>query len=248
MKNTNPFPKTPNFSLELLWNLLFPRRCPVCNDVVIPKGHLICPTCIPKLSLVKEPTCRKCGKEMIIHTAEYCFDCTKHKRTFEYGKVLLNYNDTAKTSMSKIKYNNKREYLDFYGEAICRRYKKQIARMNADALVPVPIHKSRKRERGFNQAEVLADKISKHTGIPVFPDALLRSKKTAPQKVLNPGERLKNLEEAFLPGQIPQGINTVILIDDIYTTGSTIEACTRALRRAGVKKIYFLTICIGRGQ
>ncbi|MFW6680610.1 double zinc ribbon domain-containing protein [Lacrimispora sp. AGF001] len=229
-------------------DLLFPRRCPVCDGIVMPKGRLICPDCVRVLSFVKDPVCKKCGKELFSSDMEYCFDCVKHRRTFEYGRALINYDEHAKTSMAKIKYKNKREYLDFYGDAISLRYEKLIRRMEADGLVPVPVHPSRKKERGFNQAEVLAQKIGAKLNIPVFPDILVRNKKTMPQKALNPTERLKNLEEAFMPGKIVAGVKNVILIDDIYTTGSTVEACTRVLKKSGINKVYILTICIGRGQ
>lgn len=228
--------------------LLFPRRCPVCDGIVVPRGGLICAGCVRKLSFVKGAVCKRCGKEIASREAEFCFDCTKHRRSFEYGRALVNYDAVAKKSMAKIKYGNKREYLDFYAEALCMRYGKEIMRMEADALVPVPVHPSRRRQRGFNQAEVLAEGIGRRLGIAVCGEVLRREKKTAPQKELGPQERLKNLEEAFAAGAVPEWLERVILVDDIYTTGSTIEACTRALKRAGVKKVYFLSICIGRGQ
>lgn len=231
-----------------LTDLLFPRRCPVCGDIVLPRGELICPACVKKLSFVKQPVCKKCGKEISSAEREYCLDCTKHKRSFDYGRALLNYNDTAKKSMADIKYRNTREYLDFYAEAVCLRYGTALLRLGADALVPVPVHPSRRRQRGFNQAEIFACRIGARLGIPVRTELLVRSKKTAPQKQLNPKERLHNLEEAFTAGEVPEGVRRVILVDDIYTTGSTIEACTRALLRAGVKNVYFIAICIGRGQ
>lgn len=237
-----------NRIIKIVADILFPRRCPVCDEIVLPRGGLICPECVKSLSFVKGPVCKKCGKEVFSDRLEYCFDCTKHTRSFESGRALINYNDAAKDSMVKIKYKNKREYIDFYTEAICRRYEKQIARMGADVLVPVPVHPSRMKTRGYNQAELLARGIGRSLGIPVRSDLLRRSRKTAPQKELNPAERLKNLEQAFEAEGNFAGIETVILIDDIYTTGSTIEACTRALKRAGVKTVYFLTICIGRGQ
>ncbi|SEU05503.1 ComF family protein [Lacrimispora sphenoides] len=229
-------------------DLLFPRRCPVCDEIVMPKGGLICPECVKKLSFVKNPVCKRCGKEVISTDIEYCFDCVRHKRTFEYGRALLNYDETAGSSMAKIKYKNKREYLDFYEEAIYARYGKLIRRMEADVLVPVPVHPSRKKERGFNQAEILARRIGEHLGLAVCPSMLVRNKKTMPQKGLDPAGRLKNLEEAFSAGNMIEGVEGVILVDDIYTTGSTIEACTRALKKAGIKRVYFLAICIGRGQ
>ncbi|MCC8026958.1 MAG: ComF family protein [Clostridium sp.] len=229
-------------------DILFPRRCPVCFQIVLPKGALICPDCIRKLSWVRRPTCKKCGKEVIADTIEYCFDCSKGRRTFEWGAALINYDERAGRSMAAIKYKNKREYLDFYSEAMCRKLGKRLLSMKADALVPVPVHSSRMRARGFNQAQELACGISQKLGIPMDTSILKRSRKTVPQKNLDPAARLKNLEQAFTAGPVPPHIRRVILIDDIYTTGSTIEACTRVLRSAGVEKVYFAVIFIGNGQ
>lgn len=231
-----------------LIDALFPRRCPVCNDIVLPKGQLICPSCVKKLSFVKSPVCKKCGKEILNNSVEYCFDCTRHKRSFDYGIALVNYNDASKNSMAGIKYRNKREYLDFYTEAALHFCKERLQNMNADALIPIPVHPSRMRQRGFNQAEVLARGLAKGLELPVCTDLLLRNKKTEPQKVLSPAQRLKNLEKAFVVSTVPDGLERVILVDDIYTTGSTIEACARALKRSGIKNVYFFTVCIGQGQ
>lgn len=240
----DPIKKIHNYFLDIL----FPRRCPVCSQIVMPKGDLICPGCMKKLSWVRRPTCKKCGKEVISDTIEYCYDCTKHKRSFDYGLSLINYDDIASRSMAQIKYNNKREYLDFYSEAMFRGLGPRILQMKADAFIPIPVHPSRLKTRGFNQAEELAVRLSDKLGIPVNTMILKRSKKTAPQKSLNPSERLHNLEQAFAVNTLPPGLRSVILIDDIYTTGSTIEACTRALKKAGIEHVYFVTIFIGHGQ
>lgn len=231
-----------------LVGLLYPRCCPVCGEIVVPNGELICPACISRLSFVKEPVCKKCGKELTSEVAEYCFDCSKHRHSFEYGRALLNYNEAAQKSMVKIKYKNKREYLDYYVAEVCARYEKHLYRMNADALIPIPVHPTRMRQRGFNQAELLACGIGKKLNIPVCTDALMRNKKTLPQKTLSPSERLKNLEEAFIAGEMVRDLRSIILVDDIYTTGSTIEACTRALLKAGVQSVYFVALCIGSGN
>lgn len=246
-------------ALKPVISLLFPRRCPVCGDIVQPEGALICPACVPKLSPVRQPTCRKCGKEVFGDHIEYCMDCTRHRHSFESGAALLNYNDAARESMAAIKYRNKREYLDFYAQAIAFRHGKWMTRLQADALIPVPVHPARQRKRGFNQAEELAVRLSRLTGIPVLSNLLIRIRRTAPQKELNPAERMKNLQQAFAvsdayqhtfsqqnnPSLIP---SRVILVDDIYTTGSTMECCTRILKQAGVREVYFITICIGNGK
>ena len=233
---------------EAVISLLFPRRCPVCERIVTPKGAYICPVCAKKLSFVKAPVCFKCGKE-IGDGREYCQDCMRHPRTFERGIALLNYNEKASRSVSRIKYGGRREYLDYYGKAMAERLGSAICRMKAQTLVPVPVHPARLRERGFNQAAELAARLGELLPLPIDDGLLIRAKKTARQKDLNPAQRLANLEQAFsVPerrkkeGKLPE---SVILVDDIYTTGSTIEACTRALKAAGVKRVYFVSICIG---
>lgn len=231
-----------------LTDVLFPRRCPVCGEIVMPKGSLICPPCLKKLSYVKSPTCKKCGKEVIGDRIEYCYDCTRHKRTFDYGVALFHYNEGAKTAMAGIKYKNKREYLDFFAQEAVKHCGKRLTDMKADVLIPIPVHPSRLRKRGFNQAEVLAAQLSDALGIPVERDFLKRTRRTEAQKNLSPAERLKNLESAFAAERFPAGIKSAILIDDIYTTGSTIEACARTLKRAGLTKVYFFAVCIGQGQ
>ncbi len=233
---------------EYIINLFFPRRCPVCGDIVQPFGELICPGCVGKLSPVGQPVCKKCGKEVESRQMEYCRDCARTPKAFEQNFALLNYNSAASRSMSAIKYKGRREYLDFYSQAACRRFAKTIRRLSPDAIVPVPIHPTRMRARGFNQAELLARRIGTQLEIPVFPKALRRAKKTLPQKQLNQQERLKNLRQAFVPGNLPPEVGTVLLVDDIYTTGSTLEACAQALKAMGVKKVYGLTLCIGHNS
>lgn len=225
--------------------LLFPRRCPVCENITDPPGNLICLSCVSKLSPVRQPTCRKCGKELFREQAEYCFDCSRRKRSFESGAALLNYNEAAKKSMAAIKYRNKREFLDFYAEAMAYRFRPIIKNWYPDVLIPVPVHPSRRRKRGFNQAEELARRLSRILDIPIENRLLVRRRKTAPQRELNPQQRLANLQQAFAvnPGRpVPQ---RVVLVDDIYTTGSTMEVCSRVLKAAGVREIHFLVICIG---
>ncbi|MCC8125887.1 MAG: ComF family protein [Clostridiales bacterium] len=234
-------------SLNII-DLLFPRRCPVCGGIVQPEGLLICPECVSKLSFVHEPICKICGKELISDRQETCEDCARHRRSFETGRALLNYNQAARASMTAIKYKNKREYLDFYGEVMSRRFEPFIQRIRPQALVPVPVHPARRRIRGFNQAEELARRMGVAWKIPVEGDLLIRTKNTAPQKELGAAGRLQNLQKAFaVPetarrGELPQRI---VLVDDIYTTGSTIEACTRVLKASGVAEVYFLSVCTG---
>lgn len=138
-----------NYIIETILDLLFPRRCPVCGQIIMPKGNLICPGCIRKLSWVRGPVCKCCGKEIISETAEYCSDCAIHPRSFSNGMALLNYNEISAPSLAKIKYHNRREYLDFYAETAYRKYAARIARLSPDLIIPVPVHKSRMKKEAL---------------------------------------------------------------------------------------------------
>lgn len=113
--------------------------------------------------------------------------------------------------------------------------------------MPVPLHPSRKRKRGYNQAQILAEEIGKILEIPVDSKSLIRTRKTSPQKKLGHKERKKNLKHAFAVKHTFQTVKRVLLVDDIYTTGNTIDAVSNVLKQKGVENVYFLTISIGQG-
>ena len=245
-KHSNHIKAFLEYSRQAAADLLFPRRCPVCGGVAMPKGRLICPACLKQLSFVSSPACMKCGKEIGIREQEYCADCIRRKKSFTRGFALLNYDSRAAVSMAAVKYHNKREYLDFYARAAALRFEKQFRQAGIQVIVPVPVHASRLKTRGFNQAAVLAEKLSAELGIP-WEELLIRVKKTDPQKSLGSAERLKNLRGAFEAEQEAGKWERVLLVDDIYTTGSTAEICSRALLKTGVKQVFVFAVCIGHG-
>lgn len=245
-KHSNHIKAFLEYSRQAAADLLFPRRCPVCGGVAMPKGRLICPACLKQLSFVSSPACTKCGKEIGSREQEYCADCIRRKKSFTRGFALLNYDSRAAVSMAAVKYHNKREYLDFYARAAALRFGKQFRQAGIQVIVPVPVHASRLKARGFNQAAVLAEKLSAELGIP-WEELLIRVKKTDPQKSLGSAERLKNLRGAFEAEQEAGKWERVLLVDDIYTTGSTAEICSRALLKTGVKQVFVFAVCIGHG-
>ncbi len=245
-KNYNHIKAFLEYPCRMAEDLLFPRRCPVCGGVVMPKGRLICPSCLKQLSFVSSPVCMKCGKEIESREQEYCGDCLRRKKSFERGFALLNYDNRAAVSMAAVKYHNKREYLDFYARAAALRFEKQFKQAGIQVIVPVPVHASRLKARGFNQAAVLAKKLSAELGIP-WEELLVRVKKTDPQKGLGSSDRLKNLRGAFEAKEAVRTWERVLLVDDIYTTGSTAEICSRVLLGAGVKQVFIFAVCIGHG-
>ncbi len=230
----------------LCLQLLFPLRCPVCDDIVAPFGRKICPLCRQKLRYVTEPVCMKCGKQLEEEEQEYCRDCAAVKHLFTRGRALYEY-DSAAASVYRFKYNGRREYADFYGEEIARHLGDFISRVRPQALIPIPLHPARRRKRGYNQAFLLARAISRYTGVPVCDKMLVRIKNTVPLKQLNPGERQNNLKKAFHIKGNDVKLKTILLIDDIYTTGSTMDEAAAVLLKAGTENVYFITVACGRG-
>lgn len=240
-------------------SICFPRHCPVCGGVVKCVGEnredevLICTYCRETLQYVSEPYCMKCGKPLADREKLYCFDCEdKRKREipsyYERGVALFTYQSAGK-GLLDVKYHNRREYAAFYGREAARRYGSLICRdWKPDVIVPVPVHVMRRWERGYNQAELYGAEISNALGIPMRSRLLVRTKRTTAQKKLRPEERLMNLNRAFMLGEPVTGIRSVLLVDDVYTTGSTIEANARVLRKAGVERVYFLAMAIGTGR
>ncbi len=228
-------------------NMLYPRRCPICSDIAMPKGELVCPECMDNIPYVKEPRCYRCGKELRDERTEYCFDCSKHTMYYEKGVSLFRYNHVMRRAMDGFKYKNRQEYADFFTAELIRVYGDVMQSWGADAIIPIPIHKSRRKVRGYNQAELLAEPISEFLKVPMEAKLIVRTRKTKPQNKLNDKERQKNIEGAFKIAENVVQLKKVILVDDIYTTGSTINACARLLREAGVKQVYFACVCIGTG-
>lgn len=237
---------------QKILDIIYPVRCPVCKEIVIPKGDRICPSCKGKLPYISEPRCMKCSKPIEQEEKEFCSDCERKGYHYDRGHAVWIYDDLMKESIADYKYRGKKEYARFYIDEIIRIYGEYVRKLSPDALVPIPLHRSKYLERGYNQADILARGIGKELGIPVLSDLLIRNKKTMPQKKLSDKERLRNLLEAFqYNGKAAMGyrhkIKRVLLVDDIYTTGSTVEACANVLKAQGILEVHFLVLCIGKG-
>ena len=236
--------------VNMIMDIFFPRRCPLCNEIVIPKDKKACISCVENLPFIQEPRCKRCSKPVVVQEQEYCYDCEKSVHHYEKGYGVFLYEGTIKKSLMDYKFRGMKQYASFYTEQIIKDIGEKLRRLNCDLLIPVPLHKRKKRIRGFNQAQLLAKGLEQYLNIPVVENVLVRTKYTTPQKKLNDKERLYNLIEAFAVSKdnVSQIIdNKILIVDDIYTTGSTIEACSNVLLKAGARSIYFVTVCIGNG-
>ena len=229
---------------------VYPRRCPSCRGVTA-SDALICPECGKAFKLIAPPYCCKCGRHVAEGT-EYCDECASKAHSYSFGISVFEYDGRMKRSMSDFKFNGWRENADYYISETLRLHSDDITGFCPDILVPVPIHRSKRAYRGYNQAEILAEGIGNKLGIRVVNDLLLRRKKTRAQKQLGAESRGANLENAFIcdteryeKEYIIGSFRRVMLVDDIYTTGSTMEGCTRALLDAGVCQVGILSIAAG---
>lgn len=227
--------------------ILYPARCPVCHGVIRGKGDLCLP-CRNKLPYVKEPLCKKCGKEIEKPEQEYCRDCQRFSHGFDRGAAVFAYNDIMQRSIAMFKYHNRREYAKFYAKEMAQHCRRFIERCAPEVIIPIPIHKKKMRQRGFNQAELVARGLGKLLKIPVDTTYLIRAENTIPQKELSRQQRKANLKKAFMIKKTDQCYRRVLLVDDIYTTGATIDAVSELLKEKGAKNIFFLTICVGRNE
>lgn len=232
--------------LENFWRIFFPAVCPICGRV-LGKETKICDDCKKEVAVIKEPRCIKCGKPLITDEKLYCKDCEKKKHYFDKGVSVFEYSDVFKESMYRFKYGNAREYADYYGNVAATKYAELLKEWNIEVIIPVPMYNKKEKKRGYNQATVFGRALSKYTGLKLDTCVLIRSKNTVPQKELNDEQRRENLRDAFkIDAERIKGVHSVLLVDDIYTTGSTIDACARLLKQAGVEKVYFLCISSGR--
>ena len=226
--------------------LLFPRRCVVCDEPVEAGKEPVCPVCREELRYIEEPLCMKCGKQLL-EEQEYCEDSRSREHAYTQGRSVFQYASVS-DAMFRFKNRGRREYADFFAWEMYWRTKEWLLTVRPDALVPVSIHRKRMKMRGYNQAALLAERLSAYTGIPVLENWLVREENTAPLKDLGVQERQNNLKRAFKIVRNDVKLNTIVIIDDIYTTGSTIDAIAQVIRQHMYCRVYFLTVAIGRGN
>ena len=231
--------------LNNISKLLFPNRCPACGDVMEDDGTYIHEECRRYFRLIREPRCFKCGRTLADSEDDICSECRKKRHSYKYGLSLFEYNETARRSMIDFKGKGIRRNGDFYADEMTYELGALIKRFSPQVLVPVPITKRKLYERGFNQSEYIAGILGKKLDIPVDCDILYRTGKgNKSQKQLSGRER-SGIKDSGFECVDDMPYRDVCIIDDVYTTGNTIESCTRALMRAGAVNVGFVTVFSG---
>lgn len=233
-------------NVRRLMSFLYPDRCAVCDEVV-ESGNTLCKECSQKIRPLHGDTCHRCGKLLTDTDRLYCYDCSRKIHFYERGFAIFEYSDIKK-SLYRFKYSGRAEYAAFYAFAADRVYGKTLKELDLDAIVPIPIHKRRLAVRGYNQAEEFAKELSKRINTPVMSNLIRRCKSTVPLKKLSEEERKNNLKNAFIIAANDVKLKKILLVDDIYTTGATIDTVSALFKEHGVEKIYFITVAIGAGM
>ncbi len=221
------------FISHIVLDFIFPPLCVLCDSTINSGNRLLCEKCQQKLPKLKNPLL---PAEKLTHPPD-------PPVWFDKTLALFEYNTDVQKLIHLCKYKNMPKFSLYFGELLGKVILQQPELKEVDMLLPIPLHISRYRERGYNQSALLASGITKFSGVPVYKNILKRNKYTPPQAKLKREERVKNLHGAFTVKNSTIIKNTcVAVVDDVVTTGTTVNECARVLRSAGAKKVVIISI------
>ncbi len=227
-------------------DLLVPRRCAGCGSACreVP-NHYWCASCHEGLPWVRAPLCPLCGRPYFdspTSSNHVCGDCLLVPPPFDGARSAALYSDIVRKRIHEVKFGGRLYWIPPLVQLLVDCLEEWSLK-GLDGLVAVPLHVKRVRQRGFNQSALLAELLGKRLRMPVCRDALVRSRWTEPQTRLKREERLKNVAHAFAVGNRSSVRGrSILLIDDVHTTGSTVAACTLTLKEARAERVYVLTV------
>jgi ComF family protein len=228
-------------ALRYVVDFALPPRCPGCG-VITPDPHRFCLACWRSLTFLGEPCCARCGLPFDYGGGEdaECGRCLAHPPRFDRLRAAVAYGETARAVALKLKYSGR----PGMAETLARFIERHLdARAGEALLVPVPLHRWRIWKRGYNQAALIASALSRRTGLPAELDLLRRIKATPTLRGLGRRERALAVRGAFrVPNEAKAALagRRVILVDDVFTSGATANACAKALKRAGAGRVEVL--------
>ncbi len=236
---------------KILLNLIFPEKniCFICDryDEEIGWSYL-CNECGRELVFIDDNKCSKCGKPLELgYSPNICPDCKQNHHYFEKAVAPLEYIGLTKKAIYKYKYNKKSYMYKLFGKLIVRALKDSDIIHNVDLVVPIPLYRKKKLDRGFNQAELLTKYIAKELNFKMSNNNLVRIRRTSTQNKLSKLARRKNVLNAFkIRNEEAFEKKRILLIDDILTTGATVDECSKLILRSGAQKVYVATVATGR--
>ena len=235
-----------------LLDLIFPPRCSVCRDFLCktetrgdPGSHVICRTCRDDFREVASPVCPLCGLPLAswIEEDHYCENCLRQRPHYAWARAAYFYEGSVREAIHQFKFAGKSHLAGPLGKLLASAMKDWLPDLNNYLLMPVPLHPRRLRERGFNQSLLLARQVASRLGAELDYLSLRRVRYTKPQTGLKGDDRRKNVRRAFsCTNHSPLKERNVILVDDVTTTGNTLNECARALKRSGAKYVYGIAL------
>jgi len=232
---------------EAILDILYPQNiaCILCQkraSDIDDKG--LCRACADTLPTIAPPVCQKCGRP--VGEDGICIDCAYVRYHFEQAVSVLHYTPEIKRLIHRFKYDGISYLSRIMGWWMAQAFKQRCG-WKVDIIMPVPLHPKRQRQRGFNQSALLARELGRYIGVSVNEGVLIRKKYTTAQAGLNKFQRMQNLQGAFEVREIEavRG-KTILLVDDVFTTGSTVDECSKVLMQARAQRVYVLTLAVGR--
>jgi competence protein ComFC len=236
-------------ALDALAAIVFPAPCRVCGATLTNASRIpICETCLTSFIEISEPMCQCCGRPFISPVAAQaiqplCRLCRAQEYAFERARSYAIYNDALVSAITLLKYEQVTRLGNWFAARLAGVVAKAGKNLRADVVVPVPLHPARQRERGYNQAELIARPLARRLGLKLGPYLLVRTKPRPAQLLLSRRQRWESVRGAYA---IRAGVRVdklrVLLVDDVLTTGATLDACSRALLDAGAESVVGVTV------
>lgn len=233
-----------NMLISRLLDILFPPKCSFCKTIIKHNKYCLCNECLKDIRFIKNG-CDICGKSKPTGYKEICPNCIVTKHFFDKCVSVFEYRSQVKSAIIRYKFFGKREIAKTFAKML----EDKISRFeDIDYITSVPLHAAKLRIRGFNQCDLIARILSKDLDLKFDNKILIKTKDTKSQSLLNRGNRLKNLKNAFEILDTSKIANkNILLIDDIYTTGATVSECAKCLKQGGANKVFVLTLASGKG-
>lgn len=229
---------------RFLIDYVFPPTCLSCGEFTL-ESHSLCGGCWNKLNFIASPYCTVCGKQFDITLSENlsCGRCITHVPSYDIARSLLKFDKSSKKMIHAFKYHDQVEFSKLFSKLLCKTYRDEISVV--DIVVPVPMHRIKRLLRMYNQADLLCKGIAKVIGKPRSPDALIKTKWTKSQVYLSKRARKDNLKNTIiLNSKYDLSGKVVLLVDDVVTTGATLDYCSKLLKGAGAKSVIALTVAM----
>jgi ComF family protein len=236
-------------ALDSVVTLLFPSDCRLCGLPLASSSLLpVCVECLESLQPISGERCLLCGERLFSGITNLCGECLTERPPYVKASAYGSYDGGLRELIHLLKYEHVKPAANVLGRMLAEAVTDlapQFDEKNLPLVVPVPLHATKLRQRGFNQAELIARAMAKQlpagTKLQLAPELLLRKRATESQVGYTRQQRLANLRGAFVADRTVKG-RDILLIDDVFTTGTTASECTRVLRRAGAANVWVATV------